>query len=110
MSHLFHLGSGGKPRTLVMASTGESLPSSLRPYQWEGVHFLLDKGSVLLADEMGLGKTVQVAVALSLRLRKSPHRRSLVVVPASLRAKLGPRTRPLGTRPKRRRGEGWIRR
>ena len=70
---------------MVTASTGVSLPASLRPYQWEGVHFLLDKGSVLLADEMGLGKTVQVAVALSLRLRESTHRRSLVVVPASLR-------------------------
>ena len=34
---------------------------------------------------MGLGKTVQVAVALSLRLRKSTRRRSLVVVPTSLR-------------------------
>ena len=85
MSHLLHLGVGWNHRTLVMASTDRSLPSSLRPYQWEGVHFLLDKGSVLLADEMGLGKTVQVAVALSLRLRKSRLRRSLVVVPASLR-------------------------
>jgi SNF2 family DNA or RNA helicase len=43
---------------------------SLRDYQWEGVNFLLDRGSALLADEMGLGKTVQVAVALSLLTRE----------------------------------------
>ena len=68
-----------------MESSGAILPVPLRPYQWEGVRFLLDKGSVLLADEMGLGKTVQVAVALSMRLKTSPRRRSLVVVPATLR-------------------------
>ena len=68
-----------------MVSSGASLPAPLRPYQWEGVRFLLDKGSVLLADEMGLGKTVQVAVALSMRLRNGPRRRSLIVVPATLR-------------------------
>ena len=39
-----------------------SLPAPPRHYQWEGVRFLLEQGSVLLADEMGLGKTVQAAV------------------------------------------------
>ena len=68
-----------------MESSGATLPAPLRPYQWEGVRFLLDKGSVLLADEMGLGKTVQVAVALSMKLKTGPRRRSLVVVPATLR-------------------------
>lgn len=57
----------------------------LRPYQWAGVRFLLGKSAGLLADEMGLGKTVQVAVALSIKLKTSSRRRSLVVVPASLR-------------------------
>jgi len=61
------------------------LPSPLRPYQWQGVHFLLNQGSGLLADEMGLGKTVQAAVALSLLLPSCERGRTLVVVPASLR-------------------------
>lgn len=62
-----------------------NLPGPLRPYQWQGVRFLLEQGSGLLADEMGLGKTVQVAVALSLKLRTGGIRRALVVAPASLR-------------------------
>ncbi|TET42701.1 MAG: DEAD/DEAH box helicase, partial [Dehalococcoidia bacterium] len=41
-----------------------NLPKPLRPYQWQGVNFLLNQGSGLVADEMGLGKTVQAAVAL----------------------------------------------
>ena len=61
------------------------MPAPLRPYQWEGVHFLLDKETGLLADEMGLGKTVQVAVALSMKLKTGRRRRSLVVAPATLR-------------------------
>lgn len=61
------------------------LPSPLRPYQWQGVNFLLNQGSGLVADEMGLGKTVQAAVALSLLLPSCERGRALVVVPASLR-------------------------
>ena len=62
-----------------------NLPRRLRPYQWQGVDFLLNQGSGLLADEMGLGKTVQAAVALSLLLPSCEYGRALVVVPASLR-------------------------
>jgi len=62
-----------------------NLPNPLRPYQWQGVHFLLNQGSGLVADEMGLGKTVQAAVALSLLLPSCERGRALVVVPASLR-------------------------
>jgi len=62
-----------------------NLPAPLRPYQWEGVHFLLGSDSALLADQMGLGKTVQVAVALSLLLPKYKLGRALIIVPASLR-------------------------
>ena len=62
-----------------------ALPIELRQYQQEGVRFLLEQGSGLLADEMGLGKTVQAAVALSVKLKKATRRRSLVIVPASLR-------------------------
>ncbi len=61
------------------------LPGSLRPYQWEGVRFLLSHDAALLADEMGLGKTVQLAVSLSTLFKTSSARRALVVAPASLR-------------------------
>ncbi|MCY3710131.1 MAG: DEAD/DEAH box helicase [Caldilineaceae bacterium] len=59
-----------------------SLPHSLRPYQWEGVDFLRFRQSALLADEMGLGKTVQTAVAL--RACQEEFRRVLLVTPTSL--------------------------
>ena len=61
------------------------LPYQLRPYQWEGIRFLVESDAVLLADEMGLGKTVQVAVSLEILWRKSQLTRALVVVPASLK-------------------------
>ena len=47
-----------------------NLPYQLRPYQWEGIRFLVENEAVLLADEMGLGKTVQVAVSLEILRRK----------------------------------------
>ena len=62
-----------------------NLPNQLRPYQWEGVQFLVESNAVLLADEMGLGKTVQVAVSLEILRRKLQLTRALVVVPASLK-------------------------
>ena len=62
-----------------------NLPYQLRPYQWEGIQFLIESPAVLLADEMGLGKTVQVAVSLEILRRKSQLTRALVVVPASLK-------------------------
>lgn len=62
-----------------------NLPFELRPYQWEGIQFLVESEGALLADEMGLGKTVQVAVALEILWHKKQLYRSLVVVPASLK-------------------------
>jgi SNF2 family DNA or RNA helicase len=62
-----------------------NLQSTLRPYQWQGVWFLLGRSRALLADQMGLGKTVQVAVALSLLFRRTENTRALIVTPASLR-------------------------
>jgi SNF2 family DNA or RNA helicase len=56
----------------------------LRPYQQEGVSFLVRSESALLADEMGLGKTVQAIFALRLLLRRPGINRVLIVVPASL--------------------------
>ena len=58
------------------------LISHLRPYQKEGVQFLVSRPSALLADEMGLGKTVQAAVAIN--IRRETYRRVLIVSPASL--------------------------
>lgn len=69
----------------ALAQKNLNLPSPLRPYQWQGIRFLLDQSSGLVGDEMGLGKTVQVAVALSLLLPSCDRSRALVVVPASLR-------------------------
>ncbi len=62
-----------------------NLPFELRPYQWEGIQFLIQSEGALLADEMGLGKTVQVAVSLEILWHKQQLYRSLVVVPASLK-------------------------
>ena len=61
------------------------LKHALYPYQREGVLHLAGKGRALLADEMGLGKTVQ-AIAAALLLRDVGFvKRTLVVVPASLK-------------------------
>lgn len=57
---------------------------SLRPYQEEGVAFLMVQRHALLADEMGLGKTVQVAQALNRLHKLRQMRRALIVAPASL--------------------------
>ena len=62
-----------------------NLPHELRPYQWEGIQFLLESKGALLADEMGLGKTVQVSVAMELLWRNQQLYRALVVVPTSLK-------------------------
>jgi len=70
------------------ADPGPELLTTLRPYQREGVAWLLLLARLrlgaCLADDMGLGKTIQV-IALLLLLRRhgerGPH---LLVVPASL--------------------------
>lgn len=61
------------------------LPSPLRPYQWEGVRFLMRSDGALLADEMGLGKTVQAIVALRALMSFGGWFRVLIVTPRSLR-------------------------
>lgn len=61
------------------------LPAELRPYQQEGVAFLVERSSALLADQMGLGKTVQAVVALQILNLQQGWFRSLVICPASLR-------------------------
>ena len=61
-----------------------ALPFPLRPYQLEGITFLVRSHASLLADEMGLGKTVQSIIALRLILHKSVSKRVLIIAPASL--------------------------
>jgi len=73
------------PKELNESIKRLDLPFPLRPYQWDGVLFLLSNENVLLADEMGLGKTVQVSVALDLLYKENELSRALVVVPASLK-------------------------
>ncbi len=79
------------PRGDAESEPGTLLRATLRPYQRDGVRWLLTLARLglggCLADDMGLGKTVQV-LALLLLLKRSgalpgPH---LLVVPASLLA------------------------
>jgi SNF2 family DNA or RNA helicase len=60
------------------------LPFELRPYQVEGVDFLLKTPHALLADDMGLGKTIQAIVALKSRYDSEGIFRCLLIVPNSL--------------------------
>ncbi|MGF1465305.1 MAG: DEAD/DEAH box helicase [Sandaracinaceae bacterium] len=66
-------------------SMPEGLRATLRPYQDEGVHWLLRLATwspgAVLADDMGLGKTVQ---ALALVLARADAGPSLVVAPTSV--------------------------
>jgi SNF2 family DNA or RNA helicase len=68
----------------ALAESEMGLPFQLRPYQWEGVSFLVHNDAALLADEMGLGKTVQAIVALRFVFGRSVSKRALIVTPASL--------------------------
>ena len=61
------------------------LKKTLFPYQREGAMHLAGKGRAILADEMGLGKTVQGIAAAILMKETVGIKRTLVVVPASLK-------------------------
>jgi superfamily II DNA or RNA helicase len=70
---------------------GPALKGRLRPYQKAGVewlHLLSGLGlGACLADDMGLGKTIQVlSLLLIQKHRRSEHKPSLLVAPASLLA------------------------
>lgn len=60
------------------------LPSTLRPYQYDGVRALVDNESFLLGDDMGTGKTVQAVVALRILVQKAKVRRALIVCPLAI--------------------------
>jgi len=77
------------PSRLAAADPGHELKATLRPYQEDGVSWLLFLTELglggCLADDMGLGKTIQViALLLALRKRRSDAPPSLLVLPASL--------------------------
>jgi len=83
-----------RPSPEALALPPDALRTALRPYQLEGVKWLLLLRKLrlggCLADDMGLGKTVQV-IALLLLIRKEaeeekggPRRPALLVIPASL--------------------------
>lgn len=59
-------------------------PSELRPYQIDGVKFLVDSENALLGDDMGTGKTVQAVVALRILLQKGRIRRALIISPLAV--------------------------
>ncbi len=78
-----------RPRGSTIKSVSIHLPQDsaltferLRPYQRDGVRFLLSQKAALLADEMGLGKTVQTAVAL--QAGRERFQRNLLVAPTPL--------------------------
>ena len=66
-----------RPQQIV---PGANFKGELRPFQQEGLAFLLHNGRTLLADEMGLGKTVQ-ALALMSETQCYP---AILVVPPHL--------------------------
>ena len=77
------------PGRLAAADPGPELKATLRPYQKDGVNWLLFLNELglgaCLADDMGLGKTIQViALLLALRKRRGDAPPSLLVLPASL--------------------------
>ena len=78
------------PDALTRIDPGDTLKTTLRPYQQAGVRWLHLLSSLrlgaCLADDMGLGKTMQVlALLLVLRQVRAERRRpSLIVAPASL--------------------------
>jgi SNF2 family DNA or RNA helicase len=57
-------------------------PYILKPFQEQGVAYLVSRQNALLADEMGLGKTVQSLAAFS----RQGFSRFLIICPASLTA------------------------
>ncbi|MGN0879231.1 MAG: DEAD/DEAH box helicase [Oligosphaeraceae bacterium] len=62
--------------------------ATLRPYQQQGLGWLLDMArrglGACLADDMGLGKTVQLLAFIDVRQAAAPHAPALVVMPRSL--------------------------
>ena len=82
------LASLRSPERLALADPGSLLSATLRPYQAEGLRWLLSLRSLglgaCLADDMGLGKTIQILAFLLVLRRDEGPAPSLLVAPASL--------------------------
>ncbi len=76
------------PAAAPACDPGAALRGTLRPYQREGVAWLLLLARLglggCLADDMGLGKTIQVIALLLVLARQGERGPHLIVVPASL--------------------------
>jgi non-specific serine/threonine protein kinase len=81
------------PDLISAVKPGRAFKAALREYQQKGLSWLFFLHSLrfgaCLADDMGLGKTVQVLAFLDIiksgvKKSASPHRASLLVIPASL--------------------------
>ncbi len=81
---------GGVLSTEEEQLLAKELHASLRPYQRDGLQWLLTLARLgiggCLADDMGLGKTLQVIALLLLERRAHPQVPNLIVLPASLLA------------------------
>ncbi len=64
-----------------IASTAAVLGGELAPFQWAGVHYVLEARRAFLADEQGLGKTVEALAALE----ADGAFPAIVVCPASMK-------------------------
>lgn len=62
-----------------------ALTTELHPYQKEDIQRCIDRGSMLIAYEMGLGKTVMTLAILESLFASGTIKRSVIVVPASLK-------------------------
>ena len=58
----------------------------LRPFQDEGVRWLIGRDKAILADDMGLGKTVQTIFALRILFNRASIHTVLIICPKSLLA------------------------
>lgn len=84
-------GSGSVGTDAVPLQVGPAEPyvlAALRPYQVDGVNWLLSQYAIgtggILGDEMGLGKTIQTLVFLSALKASGLHGPHLIVTPLAV--------------------------
>ncbi len=73
-----------QPKFLGGPQKNPFLPHELKPWQYNGIEFLVKNGAALLADDMGLGKTVQTIVALKILFQQGSANTTLILCPKSL--------------------------
>jgi SNF2 family DNA or RNA helicase len=55
-----------------------------RPYQWDGIKFLVEREAALLGDDMGTGKTFQSILAARFLFQRDKVKRALILSPVSV--------------------------